>query len=121
MKRPGLVYGAAVAVATGGTLAAGAALAPERFGSVLAGALVGAGFQLLLFALAAAALPEKRFAAYGIGMLGRMLLVAVAALVVVPAAKLAAAPFLFSLLAVLFATTLIEPVVHAAGTRKPTG
>lgn len=121
MRRETAILAGGTAAAVALTLAVGAAAAPERLGAVAAGALLGGAFQALVFALTAAVLPGKRLAAYGVGMVGRLLLVVLAALVVVPLAGVAPAPFLFALLAVLFATTLIEPVAHAAGTRKPTG
>ena len=46
---------------------------------------------------------------------------AVAALAIVPASGLPPAPTLFSLVTVLFATTLLEPVVMAAGARNAKG
>jgi len=102
--------------------AAGLALArPDARGDMAVGVAAGVAFQLLLLAIAAAAFPENALAAYGVGMLGRLLLVIVAALVIVPAAGLQPAPFLYSLVTVLFATTLLEPVVMAAGARNPKG
>lgn len=85
---------------------------------VAAGVVIGCGFQLLFLAVAHLAFPGKQLAAYGVGMLGRLLLVLVAALVLVPATGLPPAPTLFSLVSVLFATTLLEPVALAAGTQK---
>jgi hypothetical protein len=54
-------------------------------------------------------------------MLARFLLVGLAALVAVPALGLPPAPVLLSLVTVLFATTLIEPVLFAAGAGTGTG
>jgi predicted neutral ceramidase superfamily lipid hydrolase len=85
---------------------------------VLAGVAIAAGFQVLVLLATSAALPESRFAAFGVGMLGRMLLVVAAALAIVPATGLPPAPTLFSLVTVLFATTLLEPVAFAAGAKK---
>lgn len=86
---------------------------PDGRDALAAGVGIGAAFQLLVLALAAFAFPANALAAYGVGMLGRLLLVIVAALVIQPAAGLQAAPFLYSLVTVLFATTLLEPVVMA--------
>lgn len=85
---------------------------------VLAGVAIAAGFQVLVLLATSVALPESRFAAFGVGMLGRMLLVVAAALAIVPATGLPPAPTLFSLVTVLFATTLLEPVAFAAGAKK---
>jgi hypothetical protein len=101
-----LVYAAGVALA-----GAGAAK------GVAVGVAVGCAFQLLLLLIARVAFPGKQLAAYGVGMLGRLLLVVVSALLV-PATGLPAGPTLFSLVTVLFATTLLEPVALAAGTQK---
>jgi predicted neutral ceramidase superfamily lipid hydrolase len=115
---------AAVGVLVIGALvyAAGLALAqPDARGDMATGVLVGVAFQLLVLLIAAVAFPGNALAAYGVGMLGRLLLVIVAALVIIPAAGLAPAPFLYSLVTVLFATTLLEPVALAAGARNPKG
>ncbi len=119
MRRAWALYPAGVVVAAVLVYAAGLMLAERADrGSVVAGVLLGAAFQLLLFAVTAVALPGKRLAAYGVGLLGRFMLVVVCALALVPATGLAAAPFLFALVSVLFATTLLEPVVLSAGTGK---
>ena len=102
-----LVYAAGVALAGAGASK-----------GVAVGVAVACAFQLLLLLIARVAFPGKQLAAYGVGMLGRMLLVVVSALVLVPASGLPAGPTLFSLVTVLFATTLLEPVALAAGTQK---
>lgn len=91
---------------------------PEERRGVLAGVAMGAGFQLLLFTATLVALPESRLAAFGVGMLGRLVLVIAAGLALVPATGLPAAPTLLSMVTVLFATTLVEPVLFAAGARN---
>ena len=122
MKRATMIAAAGVLVIGALVYAAGLALArPDARGDVAVGVLVGVGFQLLVLLIAAVAFPQNALAAYGVGMLGRLLLVVVAALVVLPAARLQPAPFLYSLVTVLFATTLLEPVVMAAGARNPKG
>lgn len=90
-------------------------------GALAVGVLTAVGFQLLVLLIATVAFPDNALAAYGVGMLGRLLLVIVAALVIIPAAQLRPAPFLYSLVTVLFATTLLEPVALASGARNPKG
>lgn len=122
MKR-GTLFAAAGALVIGALVyAAGLTLAqPDARGDMATGVLVGVAFQLLVLLIAAVAFPDNALAAYGVGMLGRLLLVIVAALVIIPAAGLTPAPFLYSLVTVLFATTLLEPVALAAGARNPKG
>ena len=76
-------------------------------GAIVAFAVQVLGFWLLFVWM----LPGREGLAHGLGALGRMGLVMVAALWVVPAAGLPAAPTLFSLVTVLFLTTLSEPIV----------
>ena len=118
MRRPWTVLLGGVAATGALVFAVGAAMAPGARGAVAAGVLVACAFQLLVFVIAAVALPGNRLAAYGVGMLGRLLLVVAGALLVVPGTGVAAGPFLFSLVSVLFATTLLEPVALSAGERK---
>jgi hypothetical protein len=119
----GTVLAAAVVMLVGALVyGAGLSLADvDGRGALAAGVLTGVAFQLLVLAIATTALRHNALAAYGAGMLGRLLLVIVGALVIVPAAGLDAAPFLYSLVTVLFATTLLEPVAMAAGARKAKG
>ena len=122
MKRGTMISAAGVLVIGALVWFAGLAMVgPAGRGSLAVGVLVAVAFQLLVLGIAAFAFPNNALAAYGVGMLGRLLLVIVAALVIVPAAGLQAAPFLYSLVTVLFATTLLEPVVMAAGARNPKG
>lgn len=122
MKRGTMISAGGVLVIGALVYAAGLALAqPDGRGSLAVGVLVGVAFQLLLLAIAATVFPDNALAAYGVGMLGRLLLVIVAALVILPAAGLHPGPFLYSLVTVLFATTLLEPVVMAAGARNAKG
>jgi hypothetical protein len=90
--RPGVVYGVGIAFA----------------------------FQVVVFWLLAGVLfPTRRMLVYGLGMVGRFLLVALVAVAVVPALAMPAISTLFSLLAVLFLATLLEPAFfHAV---SPTG
>lgn len=119
MKRGTAVAAAGTLVV--GVLVYGVALSltdVDGRGALAVGVLTAVAFQLLVLLIAAVAFPENALAAYGVGMLGRLLLVIVAALVIVPAAGLRPAPFLYSLVTVLFATTLLEPVAMAAGARN---
>lgn len=119
MKRGTMVAAVGTLVIGALVYAAGLALTgPEGRGALAVGVLVAVAFQLLVLAIAAVVFPENALAAYGVGMLGRLLLVIVAALVIVPAAGLRPSPFLYSLVTVLFATTLLEPVAMAAGARN---
>lgn len=119
MKRTTVMAAVGVLVIGALVYAAGLGLArPDAREDMAAGVLVGVAFQLLILLIAAVAFPRNALAAYGVGMLGRLLLVIVAALVILPAAGLQPAPFLYSLVTVLFATTLLEPVVMAAGARN---
>ena len=97
---------------------AGRAMAPEGVRGVTVGVLLGAAFQLLVFALMVAVFPGRPLAAFGIGLIGRMVLVVAAALLIVPAAGLPPAPFLFSLVTVLFTTTLLEPVLMGSARKN---
>ncbi|HEX6368639.1 MAG TPA: hypothetical protein VF006_06895 [Longimicrobium sp.] len=122
MKRGTMLAAAAVLLVGAVVYAIGLSLAdPDGRGALATGVLTGVGFQLLVLVIAAVVFPRNALAAYGVGMLGRLLLVIVAALVIVPAARLRPEPFLYSLVTVLFATTLLEPVVMAAGARNPKG
>ena len=78
----------------------------------LSGALVAFAVQVLGFWLLFVwMLPGHQGLAYGLGVLGRMGLVMFAAFWAVPVAGLPMEPTLLSLVAVLFLTTLSEPVV----------
>ncbi|HEV2146959.1 MAG TPA: hypothetical protein VGR37_06135 [Longimicrobiaceae bacterium] len=109
-----LVVVVSVLVALAGTGMAG----PEARTGVVAGAAIGGAFQLLSYWALLVLLPGRQMLGFGLGMLGRFALVAVVALVVLPLAGLPGAPTLFTLVSVLFATTLLEPVFLAADTRK---
>ena len=104
---------AAIAVLVGA--AAWMLVRPEERGAVAFGVGVAAAWQAMVLAVTAAALPQSRLAAFGVGMIARFLLVAAAALVAVPALGLPMGPVLLPMVTVLFATTLIEPVLFAPG------
>jgi hypothetical protein len=89
--------------------------------AVAIGVGAGAAWQALVLAVTLTALGHNRLAAFGVGMLARFLLVAVAALVALPALGVPMGPALLSMVTVLFATTLIEPVLFAAGAGTGTG
>lgn len=91
---------------------AGAALTgPQGRVAVAAGVAVALFVQLGLFRLLFVALfADRPLLAHGMGMLFRLVAVAIAALIWVPWASLPAAPFLFSMVAVFFVTTLLEPL-----------
>ena len=118
MRKP-VVFAALVVAVSLLVALLGAGLAgPGSGAGVVAGAGIGCAFQLLSFWTMLALLPGRQMLAFGLGMLGRFALVAVVALVGLPLAGLPAAPTLLSLVTVLFATTLLEPVFLAADTRK---
>lgn len=92
--------------------------APSR-GGVLAGAAIAWAAQVVLFwVLAEWLFPSRPVVVYGVGMLGRFTVLTLTAFVLVPRTGLPPVPTLFSLVTVLFATTLLEPVLLAAGARN---
>ena len=94
-----------------GLLAAG----PESVPGVLAGTGIGLAFQVVVVGgLLAVLFSGQPMVLFGLGMLGRVIVLAVTALVVVPAFRLPAPATLFSLVSVLFLTTLSEPFVFRA-------
>lgn len=83
---------------------------PARTG-VWSGASAAFVFQAVVFwLLFVRVFPGRSLAAHLLAMLGRLLMVGLAALVWVPRAGLPPAPTLFALVAVFFATTLVESV-----------
>jgi hypothetical protein len=117
MNRGTLISLAAVPVIGLMVFMGGVAMAPDGRSGVMVGVLLGCVIQLLLLGATQAAFPDKPLAAYGVGLVARMVVVVAAALVLVPATRLPPAPMLLSLVTVLFATTLLEPVALAAGRR----
>ena len=95
-----------------------ALVGPEGRPGVAAGAAMGGAWQVLVLGVLAVALPGNRLLAHGVGMLARLALVVAAGVVIVPAAKLPLGPTLLTLVTVLFATTLIEPVAFSTGARN---
>jgi len=102
---------------------AGLAIAPpEARRGVAAGAALAGAWQLLVIAVLAVALPGQALIAHGVGMLARLAMVVAAGLVIVPAAGLPPGPTLLTMVTVLFATTLIEPLAFTApGARNDKG
>lgn len=97
----------AVAALVGG---AGAALGGGA--GVWAGVGIALGAQLLAFwTLWVWALPEHPMLAHGLGVLVRFAAVGAVAVVLLSLPGLAAAPVLFSMVGVLFLTTLLELLV----------
>lgn len=106
MVFPALVVAVSALVA----LAGSGMVRPEWRTAVAVGAAIGCVFQLLGFWAMLALFPGRQLLAFGLGMLGRFALVALAALVLLPLVGLPAAPTLLALVTVLFATTLLEPL-----------
>jgi len=111
VKRPGVVFPAlVVAVSALVALVGIATVRPEWRTGVAVGTGIGCVFQLLSFWAMLALFPGQQLLAFGLGMLGRFALVALAALVMLPLTGLPATPTLLALVSVLFATTLLEPL-----------
>jgi hypothetical protein len=111
--RSGIWYTTAAALLTLAVAACSAMLleGPGRAGA-WSGAAVAFAVQVLGFWLLFVwTLPQRPGLAHGLGAALRLLVVALAALWVIPAAGLPAAPTLVTLVAVLFLTTLSEPIV----------
>jgi hypothetical protein len=84
---------------------------PESRQAIWIGVAIALVFQLVLFVLLfVVTLAKHPMLAYGLSMLGRFFIVGTVALFWAPWANLPAAPLLFSLVAVFFVTTLIEPL-----------
>lgn len=111
--RSGIWYTASAALLTLGVAACcamlldGAGRTGAWSGAAVAFAVQVLGFWLLFVWT----LPRRQGLAHGLGALLRMAVVAVAALWAVPAFGLPAAPTLLTLVAVLFLTTLSEPII----------
>jgi hypothetical protein len=122
MNRQGVRYTAAAVLVASLVAAAGAQVAPPALrAGVVAGALAGLLVQVAVFWVFMVRLfPGRVWQGYGIGLLVRFAAFAVMALVVVPQAGLPLAATLFSLVAVFWVTTLIEPAFFKARTPKTT-
>ena len=85
---------------------------------VAAGLTLGVLTQAALYlSLRRLALRERPLLVYAAGMMLRLVVVGTAALWVVPASGLPAAPTLFALVATLFVSTLLEPVLFDSNFR----
>lgn len=90
----------------------GSSFAPQWSDGIWTGALIGLAVQLAGFwVFFVWMLPGQVLLAYGLGMLVRMIALGVVAMAWLPGSGLPAGPTLFSLVGVLFLTTLIEPVI----------
>lgn len=86
---------------------------------VWAGVAIGFAVQVLGFwLLFVFAFPERAVLAHGLGVLVRMLALAVVALVWLPISGLRAAPTLLAMVGVLFLTMLVEPLVMKTSTER---
>lgn len=120
MKR-GLVYTAAALAVAAVIALIGLGMAPQYRQGVLAGAGIGAVVQVAVFWLFFVWLyPDRGWHGYGLGLLVRLAVFAVAAFVVVPQAGLPLAATLFSLVGVFWLTTMLEPVFLKTRTSNPT-
>ncbi len=121
MKQQGLRYTAAALAAAALVAAVGLALAPRFRDGVLAGAAIGAAVQVMVFWLFFVWLyPGRAWHGYGLGLLVRLAMFALAAFVLVPAAGLPLAATLFSLVGVFWLTTMLEPLFLKTRTSNPT-
>lgn len=98
----------AVVVAGLGVLFAGAG----AWRAVMAGVALAWAVQVALFwVLAVWLFPGRAALVYGVGMVGRFALLGFTAFLVVPLAGVSPGATLFSLVAVMFTTTMLEPLV----------
>jgi hypothetical protein len=107
LKFVAAAVGLVLVVGTLGTMIAG----PDSRQAVWVGVGLALLIQIvLLLTLFVWAFAERPMLAHGVGMLGRLFAVGCLALFWAPSAVLPAAPLLFSLVAALFLTTLLEPL-----------
>lgn len=98
----------AVGLAVGGM---GSLARPEWRAGVWLGAAVGVAAQVLLFwTMFLWLFPGRRLLAHGLGMIARLMVFAMVALLLLSAPAGAAAATLFALVAVFFVSTVLEPV-----------
>jgi hypothetical protein len=84
--------------------------APGDGAAILAAGWVAAGVQVLTFAVMRLAGREQVMLAWGVGVLVRFVVVALWALVLVPALGLATTPALMALVSFFFVSTVVEPI-----------
>jgi hypothetical protein len=113
MKKYGQRFARLAAVAAGAVAVLAMLIAGAgAWLSVAVGVVLGWAMQVALFwALAVWLFPGRMALVYGLGMAGRFAALGVTAFFVVPLSGLAPEATLFSLVAVMFATTLLEPLV----------
>jgi hypothetical protein len=119
VKRSPYLFLVVVVVVAGLVAAAGPFLAGAGSGRPVAvGAVMAALAQCALFVLLVQAFPGRGMLVFGMGMMGHLVLLVLAMFVVVPLSGLAAAPTLISLVSVLFASTVVEPLFLSVDNRK---
>lgn len=119
--KQGIRYTAAALAVAAAIALVGLGLAPQHRDGVLAGAGIAALVQVAVFWLFFVWLyPGRGWHGYGMGLLVRLAVFAVAAFVVVPRAGLPLAATLFSLVGVFWLTTVLEPVFLKTRTSNPT-
>lgn len=117
LRYTGAALGVALLVVLAGVRIAG----PDHRDAVVVGAAIGAAVQVAVFwALAVWLFPGRGWTAYGLGLLVRLAAFAVAAFVVAPRAGLPLAATLFSLVAVFWPTTMLEPLFLKTQPSNPT-
>lgn len=121
MKQQGIRYTAATLAAAALVAAVGVGLAPRFREGVLAGAGFAAVVQVAVFWIFMVWLyPGRGWHGYGLGLLVRLAVFALAAFVVVPRAGLPLAATLFALVGVFWLTTMMEPLFLKTRTSNPT-
>jgi hypothetical protein len=109
--KQGIRYTAAALAVAAAIVLIGLRLAPQHRDGVLAGAGMAAAVQVAVFWIFFVWLyPGRGWHGYGLGLLVRLAVFALAAFVVVPQAGLPFAATLFSLAGVFWLTTVLEPV-----------
>jgi hypothetical protein len=121
VKQQGIRYTAAALAAAALVALVGTSMAPRFRDGILAGAGIGVAVQVAVFWIFMVwLLPGKGWTAYGLGLLVRLAIFALAAFVLVPLAGLPLAATLFSLVGVFWLTTMMEPVFLKTRTSNPT-
>lgn len=121
MKQQGIRYTVAALAAAALVALAGVSMAPRFRDGVLAGAAIGVAVQVAVFWIFFVWLyPGRGWHGYGLGLLVRLAIFALAAFVLVPQAGLPLAATLFSLVGVFWLTTVMEPVFLKTRTSNPT-
>jgi hypothetical protein len=111
VKQQGLRYTAVALLAAALVALAGVGLAPQYRDGVLAGAGLAVAVQVAVFWIFFVWLyPGRGWHGYGLGLLVRLAVFALAAFVMVPLAGLPLAATLFSLAGVFWLTTMMEPL-----------